>query len=241
MLNSKKKILIACGFWILFLLLIILVKKVNVDAIGPEGTKIGLSGINRKFHDLTGFQPFWYKLTQILGYASLLLAAAFGFFGLMQLVKRKSLLKVDYVILALGGLYVVVLAMYALFEKVVISYRPVIMEGDAHVEASFPSSHTMLAIVVLGSAAIVEGDYITDKVLCKRIRIGLIAVCAVLVVGRFLSGAHWLTDILGGILISTALIFMFSGIHDILRTAEKQRRKKRKKKAEKTGKVEKAE
>jgi len=215
-LKAKGKFLMAGLFLILFAVLILLVKKVNVAAIGPEGTSIGLSDMNKSFHEMTGENHTLYKISEYLGYAALALVGVFGLVGLVQLISRRSLLKVDHEILALGGLYVVVLGLYFVFEKIVINYRPVIMEGDAHVEASFPSSHTMLAIVVLGSTLMVISKYVKND----GLRVGLEMLCIIsivlLVLGRLLCGVHWLTDIIGGVLISGALLFAFAGVKDLV-------------------------
>ena len=215
-MKAKGKFLMAGLFLILFAVLILLVKKVNVAAIGPEGTSIGLSDMNKSFHEMTGENHTLYKISEYLGYAALALVGVFGLVGLVQLIRRHSLLKVDHEILALGGLYVVVLGLYFVFEKIVINYRPVIMEGDAHVEASFPSSHTMLAIVVLGSTLMVISKYVKND----GLRVGLEMLCIIsivlLVLGRLLCGVHWLTDIIGGVLISGALLFAFAGVKDLV-------------------------
>ena len=215
-MKTKVKFLLAVLFLILFAVLILLVKKVNVAAIGPEGTSIGLSDLNKSFHEMTGENHTLYKISEYLGYGALALVGVFGLVGLAQLIRRRSLLKVDHEILALGGLYVVVLGLYFVFEKVVINYRPVIMEGDAHVEASFPSSHTMLAMVVLGSTLMVISKYVKQD----GLRVGLEMLCIIsivlLVLGRLLCGVHWLTDIIGGVLISGALLFAFAGVKDLV-------------------------
>ena len=152
-----------------------------------------------------------YKLTQVLGYAVLLLVAVFAVVGLLQLIRRKSLWKADREILALGCLYVVVFALYILFEKAIVNYRPVIMPGELAPEASFPSSHTMLACTVLGSAAALLKKYVKDESLVRILRALCVVVALVIVCGRLFSGVHWLTDIIGGLLYSAALLFLFSG------------------------------
>ena len=215
-MKTKVKFMLAVLFLILFAVLILLVKKVNVAAIGPEGTSIGLSDLNKSFHEMTGENHTLYKISEYLGYGALALVGVFGLVGLAQLIRRRSLLKVDHEILALGGLYVVVLGLYFVFEKVVINYRPVIMEGDAHVEASFPSSHTMLAMVVLGSTLMVISKYVKQDGLRVILEMLCIISIVLLVLGRLLCGVHWLTDIIGGVLISGALLFAFAGVKDLV-------------------------
>ena len=215
-MKTKVKFMLAVLFLILFAVLILLVKKVNVASIGPEGTSIGLSDLNKSFHEMTGENHTLYKISEYLGYGALALVGVFGLVGLAQLIRRRSLLKVDHEILALGGLYVVVLGLYFVFEKVVINYRPVIMEGDAHVEASFPSSHTMLAMVVLGSTLMVISKYVKQDGLRVILEMLCIISIVLLVLGRLLCGVHWLTDIIGGVLISGALLFAFAGVKDLV-------------------------
>ncbi len=213
-----KKFLAGGAALILFLVLLILVKTADVAAIGPEGTKIGLSALNRKVSEGIGVHMLWYRITEVTGILAIGTAGIFALLGAVQLIRRKSLLRVDREILAAGGLYAVVLGLYALFEKVIVNYRPVIMEGDAHVEASFPSSHTMLICCVMGSAAMLLPKYIQSKGLCRLLQ-GICAVMiAVTVIGRLVSGVHWLTDILAGALISLALLMFFAGVLDKIGT-----------------------
>lgn len=196
----------------LFAVLIVLVKTVDVQQIGPEGSSIGFAGINKAMNDATGLNMTLYKITEVLGLLALAVAGCFALLGLVQLIKRKSFAKVDPEIYALAGLYVVVLALYVIFEKVIINYRPVIMPDEEHVEASFPSSHTMLGIVIMGSTFIVIDKYIKNESICRSIRIVSILILIAIVFGRLFSGVHWLTDILGGVLISSALLFIFSAV-----------------------------
>ena len=214
-MKAKSKLITGVVFLLLFIGLIVMIKTVDVAAIGPEGTKLGFSGINKDIHEATGVNMTWYNITKYLGYGTLVLAVVFALMGLVQLVQRKSLLKVDRTILTLGGLYVVVLGLYVAFDKIAINYRPVILEGETSVEPSFPSSHTMLACVVLGSTALVVGQYIKNRTLAMALQVLAWIICAVLVVGRLLSGVHWFTDIIGGVLISVALLFLFEGVREL--------------------------
>lgn len=211
-----KKKAVAAGICVFLLLILIAgVKLIDVREIGPEGTSIGLARINGAIHEAIGMKPLWYKITDYLGILSILVAACFACLGLVQLIRRRSLLKVDREILALGGLYVVLAVMYVFFEFVVISERPVIIPGDEHVEASFPSTHTMLAYVILGSAMTVLGKYIRNQRLCVLLQAVFGVLILFAVFGRLVSGVHWFTDILGGILLSAALLFLFAGVLDL--------------------------
>ena len=209
-MKRKTRLMISGVFALLFLLLIVLVRNVDVAAIGPEGTSIGLSHINQSVHNLFGVNMVWYKITEVLGMAALLLVAVFAAVGAMQLIRRKSLAKVDREILALGVLYIVVLGLYALFEIAIVNYRTILMPGSTTPEASFPSSHTLLSCTVLGSAAMLLGRYVKDRNLRLVLRWICVLWMLVLIVGRLVSGVHWFTDIVGGVLIGVSLLFAYS-------------------------------
>ena len=194
----------------LFLLLILLVKVADVKPIGPMGSEIGLASLNGSMFKLLGESTFWYKLTELLGYLAILVALAFGALGVYQLIKRKSIKKVDMSLIALGGFYVLVAAVYALFEVVVINYRPVIL--DSGLEASFPSSHTVLTVCIMATAAMQLKRRIADKKAAEIAQWVCIGIAAVTIIGRLLSGVHWFTDILGGLLISAALVMLYYAV-----------------------------
>ncbi|MCR5656964.1 MAG: phosphatase PAP2 family protein [Butyrivibrio sp.] len=200
-------------FLVLFFVWIVIIKTVDVAAVGPEGTEVGLSTVNVFIHGLFHTSWFWYELTQIFGVIALLVCAVFAVMGLVQLIKRKSLLKVDREILILGGLYAVTIALYALFEKVVINYRPIIMPDNSVPEASFPSSHTMLIIVVMGSLMPVLDKYVREKRIANILKTAATVVIGLTVAGRMICGVHWFTDIIGGIILSAALLFAFKGVY----------------------------
>ena len=196
----------------LFIILIILVKTVDVAAVGPAGTVIGLSSVNSAVHELFGLNMVWYDITKYLGAFAILVALGFAGMGVWQLIKRKSIAEVDKEILTLGGLYAVVVALYALFEVVIINYRPVIMPDNTVPEASFPSSHTMLICVVIGSAVMLTDRYVKNNRLCMLLKAIGIAIIIITVVGRLICGVHWLTDIIGGVLISISLLNLYSSL-----------------------------
>ncbi len=229
--KSKTKFIFSGISGILFILLIALLKCVDVAKIVPTGaangvtTEIGFSHINQAVHEFFGVNMFWYTLTQLLGYFSILVMGFFAFIGLLQLIKRKNLLKIDKEILALAGLYAVVVGVYAIFEVIVINYRPIIMEGAVKPEASFPSSHTMLICVVMASTIMLLKRYIKVEKLAVALQFFCGVAIAVTVFGRLACGVHWFTDIIGGVLISLALVFLYWGVLDIIRAKKKKARK----------------
>ena len=196
----------------LTVILIALVRLVDVAPIGADGTSIGLSHLNQFVFDLFGVNMLWYNITDWLGVAAVLTGFVFAVTGLVQLIKRRSLLKVDREILSLGGLYIVVIGLYLFFENVIINYRPIIMPDNTSPEASFPSSHTMLVCVIMGSAAMLINRYIRNKPLNRILRAVCYVIIGVTVVGRLIAGVHWFTDILGGILISVTLLSLYEEV-----------------------------
>ena len=220
----KKKFIASAICFGLFLLLIVLLKTVDVAAVGPEGTEIGLSKLNVAIHDLFGEDLGWYKITNLLGYLAILIALCFAAVGGLQLIYRRSILKVDKELLLLGGLYVVTVIFYVLFEKVVVNYRPMLMPDGTGPEASFPSSHTMLSCVILGSGLGLLKKYTKKNKTIQLVLTVLFAVMlALIVAGRLLSGVHWFTDILGGILLSTALLNAYDGLLLLWKKSEKRK------------------
>ena len=200
----------------LFIALIACILAYDVAAIGPNGTEIGLSHINQVVHEAIGSHMLWYEISEVLGVVSLLVAAAFAGLGCYQVIRRKSLLKVDKQIYVLAGLYVVTMMMYVLFEVVVVNYRPVIMPGEELPEAAFPSSHTMLTCVIMGSALPMIKAYIKNTKLQVALQILCIVILVGTVAGRLLAGVHWLTDIFGGVLLSVTLLGIYDGVTELV-------------------------
>ena len=171
---------------------------------------VGLAALNGLVHRLTGVHMSLYHLTDWLGLVPLCFAVGFGLLGLVQWVKRRSLGRVDRSILALGGFYLVVMGAYLFFEQVVINYRPVLIDGI--LEASYPSSTTMLVLCIMPTAVIQLNGRI-QKPFLKRCTVVLLNLFTVfMVVGRFASGVHWVSDIVGGALLSAALVAAYRAV-----------------------------
>ena len=196
----------------MFAALAVLLGRYDVAAIGPGGTAVGFSHINQRIHEMTGVNMQWYVITDYFGYLAIGICCIFALAGLVQLIRRRSLLKVDGEILALGVLFAVVIGFYVFFEKHVINYRPVIMPGESAPEASFPSSHTVLIITVMIAVMIIIEKYVRGLVLGGLIKAACVLVTLVTVCGRLYSGVHWFTDIVGGVLLSMALLFLFAAV-----------------------------
>ena len=210
----KKKAIISSILVLAAIIFTILVKTIDVQNVGINNTAIGFASINKNIFETIGENSMFYKISEILGYFALALVGCYALIGLYQLIKRKSLLKVDKEILALGCFYIVVLGLYFLFDKLCINYRPVLEDGK--LEASFPSSHTMLAICVCISAIWINRRLFKSD-MTKIFNIILLLVVVGTAFARLLSGVHWFTDIIGGIIISSALLMIFNTILDLLK------------------------
>ena len=209
-MKRKTKFLAAFFFLAAFLLWTIAVAVVDVQPIGPDGSSVGMAGLNGLFHDLTGVHLGLYILTDWLSLIPFLFVFGFGILGLVQWVRRKSLWKVDRSILALGGYYLLTGAVYGFFEKCVINYRPVLIESV--LEASYPSSTTVLVICVMVTAMMQLQMRIGNPRLRKWISVSAAVFTVFMVAGRLLSGVHWLSDIIGGILLSSGLVMLYAAL-----------------------------
>ena len=207
---KKKKLCIAIGSLAAFALWTVLVSLVDVQSIGPRESSVGFATLNRLVHSLTGVHMSLYTVTDWLGLVPIAVAFGFSVYGLVQLMRRKSLCRVDRSIRALGVFYLAVMAVYLLFEVLVVNYRPVLIGGV--LEASYPSSTTMLVLCVMPTAAIQLGKRIQNTILGRALVAVIIAFTAFMVVGRLLSGVHWLTDIIGGALVSTGLVMVYDAL-----------------------------
>jgi len=205
----KRNILITLFLLLMFFILILLLATVDVQPVENQHSSVGLATINKAFHQLIGVHLQWYAITDWLGIVALLTASVFAFTGFVQLIRRKSLCKVDVSLLILGVCYVAILLCYAFFERVVVNYRPIMLSCQP--EASFPSSHTMIVLFIMGTANIQFRRYICNHIVRKILQSVSSLIIIVTIFGRLYSGVHWLTDIIGGILLGSSLILMFRG------------------------------
>ena len=184
-----------------------LLRYVDTKPIGPNGSVVGFATLNEFVHNLTGVNMTLYNITDWLGLVPVFIAFGFALLGLFQWIKRRKITKVDYSILALGGFYIAVILAYLLFERVVINYRPVLING--FLEVSYPSSTTLLVMCVMPTALMQFNDRIKNKTLKQFVSSIILLFIAFMVIGRIVSGVHWITDIIGGALLSTGLVMMY--------------------------------
>lgn len=183
------------------------VQFVDVQPIGPLGSSVGFATMNQHVYNLTGVHMGLYRLTDWLSLVPLAFIMGFALLGLTQWIQRKHLAKVDYSILMLGVFYCIVMAVYVLFEMFVINYRPVLIEGT--LEASYPSSTTMLVLCVMPTAIMQCNIRIKNTTVKKCIVFAITAFTVFMVLARLVSGVHWFSDIIGGAFLSAGLVGMY--------------------------------
>jgi undecaprenyl-diphosphatase len=221
-MKDKRNLLAGIGFIASFALWTVLIQCVDVQAVGQNGTKVGFAEFNLWFHRLTGVHITIYTITDWLGLVPIFICLCFGVLGLVQLIKRRSLLRVDPDILLLGAYYVLVIACYLIFEMIPINYRPILIDGV--MEASYPSSTTLLVLSVMPTLWF-QTERRTEKPSARRAVIVFVVLFSTfMVIGRLTAGVHWLTDIIGAALLSAGLYLIYRGcviLSDTKRNEEK--------------------
>ena len=210
-MTKKQKILLILGAVALLLFGLWTAAVLTVDRapVGPLDSAVGFSQMNLAVHTALGVSEGWYALSEILGLAILAVAGGFALWGGIQLIRYRSFRRVDPHLYVLAGLYAALGLVYIGFEVVVINFRPVLIDGA--LEAAYPSSHTMLAICIAAAAAM-RISALLPKLPGRIAAAGLFLVAALTVIARLLSGMHWLSDIIGGVLISAALLLFYAAV-----------------------------
>ena len=208
--QNKKNFFVAVFMLLAFILWTSALRIVDVRPIGPDGSFVGFASLNQAVHKAIGVNMTLYNITDWLGLVPIAVCFGFALLGLIQWIRRKKLKNVDFSIFVLGGFYVAVIAVYIIFETVVINYRPVLIDG--YLEASYPSSTTMLVMCVMPAAIMQLSERIKNKTVRTVINTAIVIFIAFMVIGRLVSGVHWLSDIMGGVLLSAGLVMMYYSI-----------------------------
>ena len=203
----RKELLTGVAFLAAFALWTGLVQCVDVQPVGQNDTDIGFATFNVWFHGLTGVHMGIYTVTDWLGLVPIAVCLCFGALGAVQLVQRRSLLRVDADLLLLGTYYIVVILCYLVFEMIPINYRPIPIDGI--MEASYPSSTTLLVLSVMPTLKF----QVDRRAESPRARIAatvfVVVFSAFMVLGRLVAGVHWATDIAGAVLLAAGLFMLY--------------------------------
>lgn len=213
--NNKKTLYGALSgiMLIIILVFIVLLKKVNVGTNGDKN--IGLSKINLAIYNSLGTNKIMDIISTIILAMAGALALFFVVIGIIEVVKRKKLEMLDNSIKALALVYVITGWIYLIFDYIlVINYRPTAECISS--SPSFPSTHTMLILMIFLTGITVLEGLIKNKKLLYSVEIcfGLLGILAI--VTRMLSGKHWFTDIIAGILFAIMLYFFHKFIIELL-------------------------
>ena len=211
----KKKFILAFSLLAAFALWTLALCYVDVQPIGPRNSSVGFATINGFAHNLTGVNMTLYTITDWLGLVPVAVGFGFAILGLAQWIKRKHILKVDSDILVLGIYYILMLGVYLLFETVIINRRPVLIND--YLETSYPSSTTLLVLCVMPTAALQLRNRIKSAVLRNVVTIVIAAFVVFVIGGRLISGVHWLSDIVGGILLAGGLVMAYDAACQAIR------------------------
>ena len=191
-----------------FALWTLLIQSVDVQPVGQNGTNVGFATFNGWFHKITGVHMAIYTVTDWLGLVPIAVCLCFGALGAVQLVRRRSLLRVDADLLLLGAYYLVVILCYLLFEMVPINYRPIPIDGI--MEASYPSSTTLLVLSVMPTLKFQVDRRVKSPAVRAAATAFVVAFSALMVLGRLVAGVHWATDIVGSVLLAAGLFVVYT-------------------------------
>ena len=208
--NGKRNLMAGMALLASFAIWTVLIQTVDVQPIGPDGTDVGFAAFNGWFHQQTGVHMAIYVITDWLGLVPIFVCMLFGGVGFVQLIKRRSLAKVDYDIILLGIYYIIVIFGYLIFEMIPINYRPILIEG--FLEASYPSSTTLLVLSVMPTLVFQSNRRLKNSTVKKVIAVLTIIFSAFMVIGRLISGVHWFTDIVGSVMLSTGLFYIYKAV-----------------------------
>ena len=206
-MNKKKHLWTGIWFLLAFLLWTILIRCIDVQTAGPNGTKVGFAAFNLWFHHLTGVHMTVYTITDWLGLVPIIICLCFGAVGGIQMVRRRSLFRVDTDIILLGLYYILVILAYLVFEMVPINYRPILI--NEVLEASYPSSTTLLVLSVMPTLEFQINRRCERKTVKRAVNIFFVLFSAFMVIGRLVSGVHWATDIVDSVLLSFGLFKLY--------------------------------
>ena len=211
--GTQKNLYVGGILLVLFVLWTAALYFVDVRAVGPRESSVGFATLNSLIHNTAGVHMSLYTITDWLGLIPICFIIGFGILGLLQWIKRKSLFKVDLSLLILGGFYIVVMAVYIFFEIFVVNYRPILINGN--LEASYPSSTTMLVMCVMPTAVMQFNARLKNSTFKRWLNIIITVFIIFMVTGRLISGVHWFSDIIGGVLLSSGLVMIYNYLNSI--------------------------
>lgn len=136
----------------------------------------------------------WALATDIILYAAIILIAVFALLGLYQWISRKSLKKVDRALRLIPLPLILMVITYFIFDKLwILATAP-----NDPTKPSFPSTHVMVVATIFLLTALILPRYLKSKPLRLTLDFLMLALFAVVAVGRIIIGAHWPADVACG-------------------------------------------
>lgn len=207
-------LIVACVLLAAFVALTICLLFVDVRAAGESGAEVGFATINQKVWQAIGQSAAALTVSEVCGLCMIAAVGAFGVTGLVQVIRRKGFLRADKELYVMAGGLVLLAAAYVFFEIFVVNCRPVLDGGE--LAASYPSSHAMLATAVAGMGMAYLHSRQRKGVLIN-VLIGLLnGVSVATVACRLLGGVHWLSDIVGGVLLGMVIVYAYRAVCSLI-------------------------
>ena len=213
--------------WIIFIwcflyavIMVIALKFESGVPIGDLGS-INLRALNNGFRGLFGYEQggyfrSLYLITEGLGVVSILACLFWTGMGIKDLIKYRDINDVDKSIFATWLLYVLALIVWRVTLKISVSYAPVSVHPKSALVVSFPCGNTFLIIISMCSSIYLIGYFLEEKKkLVLALRVACIAILALGIIFRTVSGVNWLTDILGAIGFAVPAVVLYSFICEV--------------------------
>lgn len=218
----RRKLLIYAFLYLVALVLALLI--FDVEAVGVGQEEIGLSSVNIWFRNLfdygsgPGYSEFLYSLSIILAYVSLAPCALWLVLYVKEHIREKNLsgIGVDKNLMTTFWLYLLSAVLCLVLRLFSINHGPVIIEGEAQSGVSFPSVFVLIYIVAWMSTIFQIRDLLSEKK--TLIRVITAVSCVIMGVGIIAcltSGASWLTDVVGGILLGATMVLLSTFFYDL--------------------------
>ena len=218
---SKSVKWIICIWCFLYAVIMVIALKFESGVpIGDLGS-INLRALNNGFRGLFGYEQggyfrSLYLITEGLGVVSILACLFWTGMGIKDLIKYRDINDVDKSIFATWLLYVLALIVWRVTLKISVSYAPVSVHPKSALVVSFPCGNTFLIIISMCSSIYLIGYFLEEKKkLVLALRVACIAILALGIILRTISGVNWLTDILGAIGFAVPAVVLYSFICEV--------------------------
>jgi len=147
----------------------------------------------------------WGLITNIILITAFAVLAVFVVLGLCQLIKRRSLKKVDKELLCAIIPLTLVAATYFVFDKLIIlNTRP---NGSG--EPSFPSTHVMITATIFFITALILPKYVKSLSVRAILYAIMLTLLVTISAGRILANMHWLSDVIGALIFAVIFALIY--------------------------------